>query len=349
MTKSNKSASQARTPEALLLATMPPLSDESCASWIQRMGGDHQYSMHKLMQILGIRAPRRDWDLPIPLAAWLRMLAISGIFHPEYEYSLRVLSVLATRVEPSKFLLSTDGRPRYRWCARCLASDPVPYLRWHWRLRVVEICHVHRVALLQACPWCLTPLWTDSCRLVALGKHGLALDLAHCDRCGMPLHDERERPRVRGGRVERLIWDSLEPFRDPWAEPEADSISREVMQFVAAAGLEGAIRHRAPAYLGFGSDVVVSRWLTGTPFGIAAAYARAAANAARLRNARDRANRWTLNAQSFHGAEAQPGGSSSPVIRWSWRLDGEARLAVARALHVLRADKRKSAEQERIR
>src|SRR5690349_19466750 len=91
--------------EAVLLATTPPLPDESCASWIQRMAGDHQYSMNKLMQILGVHPSRRDWDLPIPLAAWLRILTATGIRYLRYGYSPRVLSILTTHIEPEKLFL----------------------------------------------------------------------------------------------------------------------------------------------------------------------------------------------------------------------------------------------------
>ncbi|MDP9911923.1 hypothetical protein J2W27_004047 [Variovorax boronicumulans] len=341
------SPEQVLMPDVALLATMPPLPHESCASWIQRMGGDHQYSMHKLMQILGVRASNRDWDLPIALVPWLRILAVSGVDQPEYGYSLRVLSVLTTSLEPSKLLLHSAGRPRYRWCARCLASDPIPYLRWHWRLRLVENCEVHRMALCQVCPWCLAPLWTDSCRLVALGAHGLASDLAHCDRCGMPLRDEREQPHERVSRVERRIRKSLKSFEVAWDDPVAYSLAEEVPRFVQAAGLQSAVRRRVPARLGFGSDVVVSRWMTGTPFGVGAAYARASANAARLDIARDEAKRWTLNALSFNAAPIKATGSNALEVHWSWRLGGDQRLEVARALRTIRQDRRRSADQER--
>ena len=339
---------QTLPPKASLLATMPPLPDESCASWIQRMAGDHQYSMQRLMDILGVRASRRDWDLPIPLVAWLRILAVAGVRHPKYEYSLRVLSVLASHIEPVKLLLHSAGRPRYRWCAYCLASDLVPYLRWYWRLHAIKICEVHRVALWQVCPSCSEPLWMDSCRLVAYGAHGLALDLAHCDRCGMPLHDEQEPSRARALRTNKLVWRSLKFFRDPWTDPDAESISRQVMHFAGAAGLPAAIRRRVPARLGSGTDVVLSRWLIGAPSGVTAAYARAKTNAARLRYAWDQTNRWTLNARSFRTDAARAPDSEMPNIRWDWHLDGGERLELARALRTIRREKRENAERERI-
>ncbi|MFH0131899.1 TniQ family protein [Variovorax sp. VaC1] len=342
MTKSVLPLSQTLAPEAVLLATMPPLPDESCASWIQRMAGDHQYSMNKLMQILDVHTSHRDWDLPIPLAAWLRILAVAGIRYLRYGYSPRVLSVLTTHIEPAKLFLHSAGRPHYRWCAQCLASDRVPYLRWYWRLRLVETCELHRVALWQVCPMCSEPLWMDSSRLVAHGAQGLALDLAHCDRCGMPLHDEREQPRVRASRVDKLIRHSLKPLMAPWFDLDAESIARVVIHFVHAAGLKNALRSRPPTCLEFGTDVVVSKRLIGTPFGVAAAYARAAANAARLRSAPDQSGRWTLNAVSFRPSTAEPQGSNAPIVRWSWRLGAERRLMLARALRTIRREKRES-------
>lgn len=339
MTKSITSMSQTPAPEAVLLATMPPLPDESCASWIQRMAGDHQYSMNKLMRILDVRPSRRDWDLPISLTAWLRILAVAGIRHPKYGHSLRALSVLSTHIEPAKLLLHRAGRPRYRWCARCLASDRIPYLRWHWRLPMVETCQFHRAALWQVCPSCSEPLWMDSGRLVAYGAQGLALDLSYCDRCGMPLHDERRQPYARISRAEKLIWQCLTLFLTPREDPDVDSIARNVEHFIDVAGLQGAIRHRTPLRLGFGTDVVLSRWLIGTPFGVTAAYARAATNAARLQNTQDQTNRWTLNAASFRPAVAEPPSSNTPMVRWSWHLDGAKRLKLARALRTIRREK----------
>jgi hypothetical protein len=349
MTKPTISLPHALMPKVALLATMPPLPDESCASWIQRMGGSHQYSMAKLMQILGFRASRRDWDLPIPLAAWLQILAVTGIFHPKHGHSPRVLSILTTYLEPARLLLHSTGRPRYRWCGRCLASDPVPYLRWHWRLRMVETCEVHRVALRQVCPWCSEPLWMDSCRLVAFGAHGLALDLAHCDRCGMPLHDEREQSRARAGRGDKLVRNSLSLFQNPWTNPDAGRIEQEVMLFANATGLQGAIWRRVLAHPGSGTDVVVSRLPIRTSGDIIAAHARASANATRLRSAQDRAKRWTLNALSFRATESLALGASTPIVRWSWHLNGEDRLEIARALRAIREEKRKGAEQEPIK
>lgn len=45
-----------------------------------------------------------------------------------------------------------------QFCPECLATDPIPYFRKHWRLAMFTFCPRHNVQLYEACPGCGGPV-----------------------------------------------------------------------------------------------------------------------------------------------------------------------------------------------
>lgn len=216
---------------AQLLAAKPALPNESLASWVQRVCGDHQYSMPTLIRTIGYEPRLRDWDLPIPHAVWERVEGLL-LLGAEHEHpSLSTLGALSPYIHPSQLLWHERRIPRYRWCRECFKRDDIPYLRWFWRLSALTWCPIHARQLSEVCPTCDAPLLLHTSRLVASGRHGKALTLAHCDSCGMLLRELAPRWKVA---------------KDETTVPLEVLLNRvgELHQFIDAAAA-----HRARSYL----------------------------------------------------------------------------------------------------
>lgn len=187
-----------------LLAAPSPLPQESCASWIQRIACAHQYSMARLVDVLELNPPSRDWDSPFSQASWSRLCMLAGLKEASHLASLQLLEKLLAKSN-DRSLLRERGRPYSRWCGCCLQSDKLPYFRWHWRLGAVSECWVHRTQLRSRCPTCGALAWFDRTRLVACGRSGKAFTLAECDVCRAPLHEVTPSRHSRGGAHQKAL------------------------------------------------------------------------------------------------------------------------------------------------
>jgi TniQ len=172
-----------------LLAAPEPLKGESRGSWVQRLCGEHQYSMRRLREVTGIRPDLSDWDRAVPPWQWNGLLTMAGVAVDSCAEAIRGLSILSRACKGFSFFLHDAGKPRYRWCAQCLGNDAVPYLRWEWRLARLTHCTVHETALEHCCPWCGSGLHTHRAILVSAGRSVGVPDLASCAVCGMALLD----------------------------------------------------------------------------------------------------------------------------------------------------------------
>lgn len=209
-----------------LWATKPPLVGESRASWIQRLCGDHQYSLAVLERVLGHQPRRSDWDLNLNSSAWLQTLQMAGLSADLAVGDMAVLNILAHCVKEKSFFLYTKGVPTYRWCGACFALDKTAYLRWYWRLSAVHECWIHRVPLNETCSLCQYPFTVNKARLT--GR--CAVSLAECPNCGMSL-SVVQNVRVRSVRGEqrrlqdafKYIW-KKKGFKSNW--DTAETVSR---------------------------------------------------------------------------------------------------------------------------
>lgn len=172
-----------------LLAAPDAFENESRASWVQRLCGAHGYSMTRLRQISAMQTQHWDWDYEISIAAWTSLLEMAGLQRETCGQAIFGLGLLTKQFAADSVLLGLKRRPQYRWCSLCMAQDQVPYLRWEWRLTDLAHCHVHRVPLLEKCPWCGCEMHLHRAILVSAGPRNGVQDLATCGSCGMSLAD----------------------------------------------------------------------------------------------------------------------------------------------------------------
>ena len=69
-----------------------------------------------------------------------------------------------------------------QYCPQCLATDPVPYFRKHWRLVFVATCDLHGCLLRDRCPHCQCPVIPNLCDV---GQKWLdqAPGITDCNQC----------------------------------------------------------------------------------------------------------------------------------------------------------------------
>lgn len=179
-----------------LLAAPSPLPRESRLSWVQRLCGEHQYSQLRMKQISGISPIENDWDTGVTQPEWNALLGAAGMPLDGCAEASYAFDVIARSHSANQHVLCANLFPRYRWCAECFSSDPIPYLRWEWRLVAMRHCSIHRLPLSSRCGWCDSYLRFSRATLVSAGAAVGVPDLATCPSCGMPLF---ERDSAIGG------------------------------------------------------------------------------------------------------------------------------------------------------
>lgn len=174
-------------PPSILVAPAP-FADESPASWILRVCQMHCVTYRNLVECLGIPA-RSDPDVQLPVEhlchlgggtgiAEERLRSLGNVFH-----SVRALPHLSK-------LLNYDarGRPAYRVCDQCLATDTAPYLRIAWRFKDWKHCPIHGSQLIECCATCRTSV---VCTRPSLGQTplGRPFNVSDCAGCHASLLD----------------------------------------------------------------------------------------------------------------------------------------------------------------
>lgn len=173
--------------EGRLWAATEPLPDESRASWIQRLCGDHQLNFAQLIRLVGFKPRRMDWDKSLSISGWDRLLWKAGMNRDDLYHATEWLTQMHAEMGSDHLLLMHESKPCYRWCGACIEADRVPHLRWYWRLAFVRVCWTHGTPLNDECAACGHPFLVDQSRLTR--RH--ALTLAECARCGCSLiHQE---------------------------------------------------------------------------------------------------------------------------------------------------------------
>lgn len=191
--------------EPRLWVAPAPFKDESSASWIQRVSGEHQYSLPRLSEITGVNPPRGDWDAHVPNDQWTKLLQLASLAEHSCGEARFAMNTLRAQPAGLKHLMYSDYKPRYRWCSACFSNDDIPYLRWEWRLRGMTHCRVHRHRLKELCRWCGKPLTVHRALLVSSGPITGNLRLSDCGTCGMPLVEDEEEAEELGGHEDATI------------------------------------------------------------------------------------------------------------------------------------------------
>lgn len=296
-----------------LWAAKPPLAGESCASWVQRLCGDHHYSFPLLGRILGFFPSRGDWDRYLDDAVWLRLMELGDFSEPTPTFEQTLLLGNLSRVkDPGDILRIVDGFPAYRWCPFCLAHDEIPYLRWYWRLNHVQECWVHQAYLSERCIVCDRVLYLHRARLT--GR--CAVSLSECADCGMSL-SVPERQQVHYDReLQQRLMSLFAPWGLSYAAPDFD---------------ESIILAAKYRYIVKGGRIPLPT--------------RSESRFKYLNQLRKKSKSWVLDASSFEQGKLT---SASAVIRipWNLRLSPKRRLAVAEALWAIRRELRANQTQK---
>lgn len=323
-----------------LLAAKPALPNESLASWVQRVCGDHQYSMPTLIRTIGYEPRLRDWDLPVPHVVWERIRQLLS-WGPEHDHlSLSTLGMLCSHLHPSQLLWHERRTPRYRWCRDCFKRDEIPYLRWFWRLSALTWCPVHGRVLSEACPTCGIPLLLHTSRLVASGRHGQASTLDQCDSCGMPLRASvpgRKVPKDRTtARLEILLSrvGELHQFIDATTAERARSYLAPMLPRLSKE--EG--RNSPRISLRKGADIGAMRPTSGPTN--KELRKRLIYEKAWLRSiqCKDRLLKVLVHNEAL-AKNYKVYRKKAQKVDWSWSLDADSRVAMAAFLYITRQEK----------
>lgn len=164
-----------RRPHGPIDFALTPFPGESLTSWYVRLARANATSLHELATKLLGRSMHSiattDLDANANSAIPDGLARISGM--PAEEARLMMLAgwqhCLSAEVYHAKRAVRwilpqrKDGSARRRgeWtqaCLHCLATDPIPYFRLHWRFAFLTECVVHRVQMISACPRCAGPL-----------------------------------------------------------------------------------------------------------------------------------------------------------------------------------------------
>ncbi len=306
-------------------AARPPLPNESRASWLQRLCGDHQYSFAVLTRVLRFRPQQFDWDRPLPTTERRRTLRMAGIERTDIPTSMDWLPVLSVESGQRSLMYRHNGAPCYRWCGACFEEDETPYLRWYWRLAHVRECWIHGVPLNQECNVCSYPFNVDKARLTGRS----ALSLAECPKCGCSLAAVNSKNCDYNPSEQRRLREALAPVWRGEVVEQKDLI--RVVPFYVAALQSRQARRDVPRPLSEGHQALSASEVR--------AKARSAENMARLREIYNRERGWTLNSDSFFHQGTSPSMHRSP---WHWRLSSKRRLQLAELLWRIRAELRAS-------
>lgn len=311
--------------EPSLWAARPPLPNESRASWLQRLCGDHQYSFAVLARVLRFRPQQFDWDRPLPTNEWRRTLRMAGIERTDIPTSMDWLSVLSIESGERNLTYRHNGAPCYRWCGACFEEDQAPYLRWYWRLAHVRECWIHEVPLDQECGVCSYPFNVGKARLTGRS----ALSLAECPKCGCSLSEVSSKNFDYNRGEQRRLRDALAPVWRGEVVEQMDLI-RVIPFYVAALQIHKARPDDSRPTRETHQPVSASEMR---------ARARSDENMVRLREIYRRERGWTLNSDSF-SSDGKTSTKNRPP--WHWRLSSTRRMQLAELLWQIRGELRAS-------
>lgn len=299
-----------------LWAAKPPLAGESCASWIQRLCGDHQYSFQVLGRVLGSLPYRGDWDRALDAEVWERLVRL--VTFPDLMNIHGEMALLGAMSQTGKSvcrLRFVDNKPAYRWCPTCFAEDQVPYLRWYWRLDRIRECWEHQGPLRECCDVCGQALFVHRTRL--MGQSASAL--SECAVCGMSLTSSIE----TDSSYDRALQRKLKSLFAPWWSMNG---TRQI------------------------DSRLVPRYHFLVDERVRLATARSEANLRRLEELPKQEKLWVIDARCFQqDATLKVDKDVASRAPWQWKLSPRRRLAVADALRSIRAERRATEREAEVK
>ncbi|MDB5813872.1 MAG: hypothetical protein JWN23_989 [Rhodocyclales bacterium] len=182
-----------------LLLRPKPLPDELFSSWLVRLASANISKVHPFAKRLFPRKVNfwdQDPDLTIDPRELHSLAELTGVEPPRLaQTSLSsyegIVFEKAHSVGVTKWVLQAENNGRARrgrgqqYCWKCLADDPVPYFRKHWRLAFNVVCLEHACWLLDGCPCCDAPIsfHESDFRKQASGRED---GMLRCRRCSQP-------------------------------------------------------------------------------------------------------------------------------------------------------------------
>lgn len=205
-----------------------PFLDELLTSWIVRVAEANGVRLQPLCWMLfgNARSPwNRDADRSAP--SWLisamsrhtgvdywdvyrtTLTTYRGRLYAKRRASGHLFWVLPTR----SYGMTREGFGM-QFCPECLATDPVPYFRKHWRLALFTFCPIHDVQLYDACPACGLPVMYYR---RDFGKELTeAGPICACYACGFDFRNATQAaPEFATLEIENLFREMLESLRAP--------------------------------------------------------------------------------------------------------------------------------------
>lgn len=162
-------------PAALILAPLPQQM-ESPASWISRVALSQGCTVRELMSLMALDS-QSDPDMSMSTSDLSHVKQLTGLRPHDFWLAQRTFGGLAELELPVReFLLyGALGRPRYRYCPRCLKDQRTPHFPVHWRFAGFKYCMVHHCMLEEACQRCNQQIVLPTNQLTAgLKKQGIA-------------------------------------------------------------------------------------------------------------------------------------------------------------------------------
>src|SRR5258707_11901272 len=171
-----------------------PLDGEALASWLLRYAAPFALAPVELLFDAGEIAhtdgsrwtlrPKRPQLEAISAATGIPIQRIAGMTFGDSAAPCARLDDVARRFSRRRYHLQPCEKDRRRpiaVCPRCLANDPIAYIRRDWTVGWVAVCPLHRTVLVTSCPGCHKDL--D----LPLPTHREVFRPARCRRCSINL------------------------------------------------------------------------------------------------------------------------------------------------------------------
>ena len=173
------------------------LQGESLSSWFVRTADAHGMSTQHLgawlmgrgRQVFAEDIDRGAWDALIQALSRATGQATDILMQGTLRVFEGRLWGEMPRQGATRWILPVIKNGTYRmgygvqYCARCLATDEVPYLRLHWRLAFVVACPDHACLLQDRCDCCQAPVAVHRWRTGVL-RDVSSSSIVWCHQCG---------------------------------------------------------------------------------------------------------------------------------------------------------------------
>lgn len=146
-------------PTLLEQVSIRRLDGEVISSWVYRISVRHSMATCDVARELKLSGNPHTMDFPSLHAQgtrWAYVTAQKAVIATTNSVQDKRLSSNPQRL--IELTMFHAGAPIYRFCPLCLAEDPIPYIRWQWRLVSTVCCGRHKTILHERCQKCGVPL-----------------------------------------------------------------------------------------------------------------------------------------------------------------------------------------------